>query len=265
MSTLFNDEEQYVLVLHQLGSNMYSYIPSDLKDRLKCFAIRHSNVQSQPYVRVSLCLQDLSTIWWISCAGEVGSSSWRRTTCPPPSNWSADNCSWRWCEPCSEVFGVAKHVFKPCESWLMFCHPRKANAWFLRALLTHEPFRTRAPTKEEITIVLESLNTESKADTQLVSNTCLPYKHDTNLLHLLLSLPEPMHPAYSSYCYLARVKKKHVLEISTSLTRASKAVMRREKNSSSTHDNPWHDFIILGYGLGTCSYVLRCSQTLVRD
>ncbi len=61
MSSLFNDEEQYVLQLHQLGSNMYSNIPSDLKDCSKCFVNHHSSIQL-PYVRVHLCVEAINDI-----------------------------------------------------------------------------------------------------------------------------------------------------------------------------------------------------------
>ena len=50
-----------------------------------------------------------------------------------------------------------------CDVHPYMCGLRKANAWFLKAMLQHDPFKHRAPSKQECLILLESLNAKSKA------------------------------------------------------------------------------------------------------
>ena len=49
----------------------------------------------------------------------------------------------------------------------MVCHSylRKNNGWVLKQLLEYEPFKYRAPGKQECYLILESLNAKSKAGT----------------------------------------------------------------------------------------------------
>ena len=63
---------------------------------------------------------------------------------------------------------TCNYTLSPLAVWyVMVCHSylRKNNGWVLKQLLEYEPFKYRAPGKQECYLILESLSAKSKAGT----------------------------------------------------------------------------------------------------
>ena len=144
LDSIFTEEEAIADELQLLGKNIFQNMPDKVKDHL-------------------LILDCSYTLWVIP---------WQDMLLVPLGEDQPErlvNCD-QLRAALEEDVSLASKEWELQSKWylpkmlqVLSANLRRAHAWFMQELLSYEPFQYRTPSRQECSIILESLNAESKA------------------------------------------------------------------------------------------------------